>query len=301
MTFSWRLVAILVAVGSAWGLTIPLTKIAVSTGFHPLGLIMWETAIGATLIAMFLVCQRRRARWRWRHLRLLLFVACVGTMIPQVFSYRAAAELPAGVMAILIALVPMLSLPIALVIGQELFQARRGIGVVLGAIAVVMIFAPETSLPDPAKAGFVFVALMASVCYAVEGNVVAWWGTDGLGADEILLGSSLIGFVSVAPIALATNTAINPFGAWSEAHLALVALSALHICAYTAYLWLVRHTGPVFAAQVAYLSTGTGVLWSILILSESYSIWIWAALIVMLAGLSLVRPISETERRATAN
>jgi drug/metabolite transporter (DMT)-like permease len=48
--------------------------------------------------------------------------------------------------------------------------------------------------------------------------------------------------------------------------------------------------GAVFASQVAYLVTGFGVLWSMILLGESYSIWIWSALIVIIAGLFLTQP-----------
>ena len=48
--------------------------------------------------------------------------------------------------------------------------------------------------------------------------------------------------------------------------------------------------GAVFAAQGAYIVTGFGVLWSMLLLGEVYSIWIWAAMALIFAGLFLVQP-----------
>jgi len=46
----------------------------------------------------------------------------------------------------------------------------------------------------------------------------------------------------------------------------------------------------VFSSQVAYLVTGWGVLWSMLLLGEWYSIWVWMAFALMLVGITLVRP-----------
>ncbi len=48
--------------------------------------------------------------------------------------------------------------------------------------------------------------------------------------------------------------------------------------------------GPVFSSQVSYVVTLAGVFLSALILSESYSSWVWMALVLMLAGLTLVQP-----------
>lgn len=46
----------------------------------------------------------------------------------------------------------------------------------------------------------------------------------------------------------------------------------------------------MFAAQVGYVVTVTGVLFSLLILGERYAGPVWAALLLILAGLALVRP-----------
>jgi drug/metabolite transporter (DMT)-like permease len=59
---------------------------------------------------------------------------------------------------------------------------------------------------------------------------------------------------------------------------------------YSAYVWLVGRAGSVFAAQVSYLVTGFGVLWSMALLGERYSGYVWAALALMFAGLALVQP-----------
>jgi drug/metabolite transporter (DMT)-like permease len=52
----------------------------------------------------------------------------------------------------------------------------------------------------------------------------------------------------------------------------------------------------VFARQIAYLVTGFGVLWSMALLGERYSAWVWAAFGLMLAGVALVQPLTEDAR-----
>ena len=46
----------------------------------------------------------------------------------------------------------------------------------------------------------------------------------------------------------------------------------------------------LFAAQVAYLVTGFGVLWSMVFLGETYTNGVWLALGLMLFGMFLVQP-----------
>ena len=64
---------------------------------------------------------------------------------------------------------------------------------------------------------------------------------------------------------------------------------------YASYVWLVGRAGAVFTAQVGYAVTATGVIWAMLILSESYSPYFWVAAALILAGVFLVQP-----RRAEA-
>ena len=60
--------------------------------------------------------------------------------------------------------------------------------------------------------------------------------------------------------------------------------------AYTVFLYVIRVHGPVFASQTAYLITLAGVFWGLVLFDESHSAYIWIALVLMILGLSLVRP-----------
>ena len=102
-------------------------------------------------------------------------------------------QLPAGIMAIIIASVPMFALTIAVGACIEPFVAHRALGVCLGGAAVVLLVAPDASLPEPEKAIFVLVGLVAPLCYGMEGNYIARYGPRALDAIATLLGASLVG------------------------------------------------------------------------------------------------------------
>lgn len=280
----------LVTLGALWGFTIPMTRIAVSTGHPPLGLIFWQLVIMLPVLGLVTRLRGRRPDFNLRHWGLFLVVALSGTVLPSTFSYRAAAELPAGVMAIIIAIVPMFALPVAILMRLERPQLVRFAGVLAGAAAVAMIVGPETSLPAGTPVIFVFVALVAPACYGIEGNYISWRGISGLDPVEVIFGASVMGLVLVAPICVATGTFINPFLAWGAPEQALVISAISNSLAYSGYVWLIGRAGSVYAAQVAYLVTAFGVLWSMLLLGERYSPWIWAAFVLMMLGIALVRP-----------
>ena len=294
----WALTGILLLLGAGWGLTQPLTKIAVSEGYEPLGLIFWQMVIGAVAMGAFRVARGKPVGLPLRKWWFFLMIAGLGTILPNSFSYRAAVHLPAGVMSVVISLVPIFAFPIAMALGMDRFNWVRMGGLAAGLVGVVLLVGPD-SLPDSAMAIWVLVALVAPLCYGFEGNIVARWGPQGLGPGHVLFGASVLGAVVALPLAMMSGQFIDPRTPWNAPEFALVASSVIHVSVYTGYVWLVGQAGAVFAAQVAYLVTGSGVLWSMILLGERYSGWVWAALVLMLAGMFLVRPRDASQDKET--
>ncbi len=284
------LFAALVVLGAGWGITQPLAKIAVSEGYRNFGIIFWQMLFGAAFLGLFLVLRGRKpvlgpAQWR-----MALIIALIGTVLPNAASYQAAVYLPAGIISILLSTVPMLAFPIALGLKVERFAARRLLGLGLGLVGVLVLTLPEASLPDPAIALFVPLALVAPFFYALEGNVVARFGTADLDPVELLFAASAIGTVVALPLALISGTFIAPHTGWAAPDWAILASSLIHAVVYTGYVALVRRAGSVFAVQVSYLVTGFGVIWAMTLLGERYSGAIWAAMGLMFLGMALVQP-----------
>ncbi len=290
MTGTPFLYGILFVMGAGWGLTVPLAKIAVSTGHQPMGLIFWQLVVVVAFLGAVTLLRGRRFVLGWRYLRLFLMVALCGAVLPDIFFYLAAVKLPGGVMSIVVSTVAMFSLPIALLVGNERFELRRLVGVFVGLMGIVLLIGPEASLPGGTSAWFVLLALCAPALYATEGNLVMKWGTQGLDSTQVILGASLLGMVISAPIAVVSGQWINPMQGLGIAEAALVAGAIVHAVVYACYVWLVGRAGSVFTAQTSYVVTGCGVLWSMALLNESYSFWVWMALGVMLLGMFLVQP-----------
>lgn len=283
-------IAALLTLGAGWGMTIPMTKLAVSTGYGHFGLIFWQFVIGVVLLGAILVLRRRLPRVTRAHLVVWLVIALIGTLIPNSASYQAAAELPAGVMAIAIATVPMFAFPIALLLGSDRFGWTRATGLAFGLLGVVVLTAPGMSSASAFLSVWVLVALIAPFFYGIEGNVVAKFGTAGLDPVQVLFGASVIGALLCLPLALGSGQWIDPRPPYGIADLGLLLTAGIHALVYAGYVGLVGRAGAVFSAQVSYLVTAFGVLWSMLILGERYDGAVWIALALMCAGLFLVQP-----------
>ncbi len=284
------LVALLALLGAGWGITQPLAKIAVSEGYRHFGIIFWQLVIATVILGAITAARGRGLPLTAPHLRFYAVIALVGTVLPNAASFQAAVHLPAGVISILLSLVPMFAFPIALGIGIDRFGPARFLGLGCGLGGVLLIVGPETSLPDPAMAAFIPIALIAPFFYALEGNIVGKWGTLGLDPIQVLFGASAVGLLFALPLALTTGHFIDPRTAWGAPEAAIVLISLVHAAVYTGYVWMVGRAGAVFAAQVSYLVTAFGVLWAMALLGETFSPWVWAAMGLMFTGLFLVQP-----------
>jgi drug/metabolite transporter (DMT)-like permease len=75
-----------------------------------------------------------------------------------------------------------------------------------------------------------------------------------------------------------------------RAEWAFLLSATVNIATYAAYVWLAANAGAVFASQMSYIVTASGLIWASALLGETFSSFVWLALLLMLAGLFLVSP-----------
>jgi drug/metabolite transporter (DMT)-like permease len=281
---------ILLLMGVTWGATFSLAKIAADGGGHPLGINYWQSLIGAFFLIMLGLATRKKIPVKRDNI--LFYVVCglLGSVIPGVIFFYAASRVSPGVLSITIATIPLMTFTAAALFGIEKFQVGRVLGVMFGMLSIVLLVGPKESLPDPSAVPWLLASLVASVCYASENLIVALRMPTGVSAFTVAAGMFIAASFIMTPLVFLTDTFVPltwPFGAveWS-----IVGMATVSVIAYSLFIFLINHAGPVFASQTAYVVTFSGVFWGILIFDEQHSIWIWASLIVMLVALALVTP-----------
>ncbi|MEE3099119.1 MAG: DMT family transporter [Pseudomonadota bacterium] len=286
-----RAAAALLMVGTGWGAATVAVKVAVSTGHAVGGLMFWHFALFCLFLLVAQAIRRRPLPLTPRAIGFYVGVAALGNFLPALSELHAAAHLPAGVLGLVIAMTPIFALLLALILRVERPEARRLVGVGLGALAIVLLLGPEAALPDPHAWPWVVVLLATPLCYAAEGLFVALLMPRDMDPVSALLGAALCGFAVIAPyVALTPGTWVPLPGPFGPAEIAMIAGAALSCLCYLGYLRMNRAFGPVYASLVSYLVTISAVLWSVLLLGERHSGWLWAALAAMIAGMALVQP-----------
>ena len=290
MTTRFNLTIILLIVGVSWGLTAPLSKIAVSTGHHYLGLLIWQIIIMILSLGLIQIFRKKKLPLNlncfWRY----VLVALLGTILPNSIMYKAYFHLQSGIMSILVSIVPMIAFLLVLVLKMEKFEIRRFLGVLFGIFAIILIVFPKLDLGYLGEVGWILLALLSPLCYAIEGVWINKIGIAKLDPIEVILGASILGFFILMPIVALNGYWITPYRVWGPAEFAITSSSLIHSIIYVSYIWLIGKAGVIFASQVTYIYTASGIGFSIILLGEGYSLFIWAAVISMLMGLMMVRP-----------
>jgi drug/metabolite transporter (DMT)-like permease len=281
---------LLLMAGAFWGLSNPLMKVAVSTGYRPLGLIFWQLVIIVVTAGAVSLWLRGRLPPLLPNIRHFAIVAALGTLLPDYLVYTSAGHIPAGVLSLVLAQVTILSLPLALLFRLEQFEGRRALGAFAGAVAVAVMMGPEAAVPGGGAIPYILLTLAGATFYALQGIYIAKADRRDVDPVSLLFGASVVGLAVIAPLAMASGQFVDPLVPWGAAEWAILGTSLAHALAYGGFFALVARGGAVYSSQVAYVVTATGVFWSILLLGESYSGWIWAAFGLMICGIALLQP-----------
>jgi drug/metabolite transporter (DMT)-like permease len=108
-------------------------------------------------------------------------------------------------------------------------------------------------------------------------------------------GSLPLGFGLLASSALYSLVAMLASGQlwafpapWSPADWATIAAMANNVVSYVLVFVIIRRAGPVVFSTSNYIATFAGLGFGIWFFGDRPSVWIWAALVLMCAGLFLV-------------
>lgn len=282
--------AILIASGVIYGSSFSFMKVAVSKGANPLGLVFWFALLAMIVLGVELMATGKFKDMDLKLLRFCLPWGILSVVFPNLFFFYAAREIPASIIAMGIALVPILTLTGAILLRREKLTLRRSVGIGLGAAGLMMVLVPKTSLPEAGDTIFVMVAFLGAACYAAEHLYIEVKAPADVPVDKLLF----LMFASVAvlllPIVLVTGTFFVPHWPFGAAEGAIIAVAGITLLDYFFITLLILWAGPVFTSQAAYIVTLAGMIWGMVIFQESHSTWIWVAIATLLSGLTLVRP-----------
>jgi drug/metabolite transporter (DMT)-like permease len=280
--------ALLLLLGSLWGLAFSLVKVAAIAGVPPLAYVFWQS-VGAGLVLLALARLRGAAPPLSRGFAIYAVGAgLLGLALPNSNGATVLHHLPAGMMAVIVAVTPLLTAAFARLAGIERLSPRRVAGLLLGLAGTLLIVLPRANLPTPEAAPWAVAALATPLSYAASNVFIARFRPAGIDSVALAAGMLLAAMAMLTPVMLATGSwhpLWRDFGPGEAAVLGQIAITAL---TYVIWFEVLRLAGPLFVGQVGYVVTAAGLGWAMLLFGERYSLWVWASVLLIALGVALV-------------
>ncbi|MDB5414639.1 MAG: EamA family transporter [Rubritepida sp.] len=278
----------LLILGSIWGLTPSIAKMAMATGIPPLGFGFWAALGSATILTVICALNRIPIRLDTAHLRYYAAAGFFGFALANLVGFTALQHIPAGFFALLMPLVPMLTVLGAAVMGQEKLTARRVGGTVLGLAGVALAMAPGAALPDPEAIGWALFAALCPACYAISNLVGVQWAPRGTVPLSAAAGTLFAAAIFLAVLGLALGQFHIPLTGRTSGDALLPIQATMTGVAYLLYFRLLVSAGSVVTSQSGYVVTIMGVAWGAAIFGERMGPLAIPAAGLVFAGLWLV-------------
>ena len=286
---------ILIILGLCWGLSFTLGKIAITAGGTPIGLTFWQSLFSGLILLAYVFFRHGKIIIPKTMFLPIVIITFLSVVIPNIIFYACVEHLDAGVLSISVSVIPLFTYLIALGLRMDKFKVRRVLGLITGFCALLILILPENSLPDKRDIPWVLLALNCALCYALENIYIDRLALQNFGPIRLVCAVS---FVS-AIITFLLSLVMNQFFILQPTNLYLfistLGLGFISATAYSIFIYLIGRAGSVFSSQVGYLVTFFGVVWGIIILGESHSVFVWISLAMIMMGIFLVKPKQTTE------
>ena len=258
----------------------------------------WQSCFSSFLLFASCFFSLNSLRDIINNLGVLILLACFGVIIPNFILYLSAANLSAGTISILLALIPFCAYIIALILRIERIDLMRLFGVILGFIAISFLVFPGHASNKTYLNFWIMIGLLVPILIGSVNISLASERFKKLKPLHIAFGMNLL---SAMLLSLMLPSNVNFWFSLNSSKLffLLFLLSFIGSIGFIIFIKLVKNYGPVFASQVNYLVTLFGIMWGYIIFSEVHSIRFWVSLLLLIFGLFLVRPIKNNEHTST--
>jgi len=256
----WALVGV---VSATWGSSYLWIAIGLES-FAP-GLIAWlRLAFGVAVLALLPRTQARIERADWRGITL---IAIAGNAAPALLFALAEQTIESSVAGMMTAATPLLTLAIALALGNRTLRPMHVVGLVLGLVGVLVMSWDNVVGAATGVAGVVFVSI-AVLGYAIASNVTGPL-VEKYGATSVMLRALVIA------AAVMTPSGILSIGESSFSLKSFIAIAILGVfgtgLARSMFASLISRAGAPRASVVGYLVPVVAVLLGVIVLGENMS------------------------------
>jgi len=285
--------AMLLFAAAIYSMTFSLNRIAIIEGIPVFAFVFWQCLGAALLTFVAAVATRQLPSLRRKYLRLYLLFGALTTAVPIILFSFAAPKVPAGAIALGLALPPILTYVFAVLFRIDHVRLLRIAGILFGLAGVLLVLLPDQSLPEPGMAPWLLMAFGAPLCWAFCNVCIAILRPPESRPIPLTCGVFACASITMLPVMAVTENWWIFDATMTDGDWALIGTIVIIPIVYALTFVLIQMLGPVLFSTCGYFGTLMGLGWAALYFGEVPSPWIWAAIAILFFGLFLVNRTSK--------
>jgi len=260
------------ALALVWGSSFLFVKVGLR-GLSPAQVVLARLDLGALALVIIMLTTRRR--WPrglrvWGH---LVVLGVLMSLLPFLLFAWCGQYLPSGVSSIINATTPIMTMLVgAVALRSERLGLTRTIGVLVGAVGIVVVIGPWHIDGTGLAIAPQLAALGATLSYGLGGiylrRFVTPYGMDAPTVAAGQIGSAAVLLTLASPLVARGGVDLTAAVVWSMLALGIAGTGL----GYVAYVLIVQRWGATLASTVTYVMPLVGVGLGIIVLHE-HLVW----------------------------
>ena len=292
---------LLIGGGIAFGSVFSANRIAFEAGIPFISYSFWQTLIAGLGLLIVSVGLRALPPTTRAHLRVYGLIAAIGLSGPLLALTFVAGKLPPGVISLTLTLTPSFTYLFALALRSEKWRLASIGGILFGLAGVLMIIVPRESLGTGIAAGWLLLAVAAPLGYATNNVMIPFIRPPATTSMQLSTGLLLMAALILLPVMLIVDGPVMVTAYSGAAIWATIWAAAAEVAVFLCLFEIIRRAGPIFFAQLNYITVAASVIWAFLIFGDTFTVWVWGAIALMAVGLGFANKGANESMREAAS
>lgn len=298
-TAHYSSVFLVLVLGGIWGLDFSIIKMVSESGLGYSN-IMAVTILGVCLALLVIsVVRKKLPDFTVASIRFYILCALLGYVVPFLSELYFANILSAGSLSLIVSTTPIFTMVIASLSKRSAKNYKLLIKPLLGAMCFFVLLLPDTFSSQSFLSFALILALIIPITYGLYHNYVSVAWPRELDTWQVATGEAFAALFILAPVYFWFGDShelhsLVTLEQWGEGEWGILIMVIIAVVEVYLYLEVVQASGAVFVSQASYVAIISGMLWGMVLLNESSSIWMWLGVIVMC--ITLYVSASDTEK-----
>lgn len=281
-------VMILLLLGVLWGGVPSIAKyVLTQVDIHPLSYSAWVLIIAASVLITINFINGRKLPPR--HLTFYTICGLTSSAIPTTIMYYAVVWIPAGLMALLLTVAPILTYVFGMIVKVEKYHPLKTLGLMLAIIGIMLILMPGTVEKMNAPVWAILLGLLTPAFYSINIVYAALRRPENLHVMDMSVGMLIVAAITLVVVTVVFESFYPLWDADPYIVLLVFYHGTLTALAFCFFYFLIKLAGPLFSSQVTYTVTIFGILIGAYVHDEVLPLLVWIATIVMFFGIGFIQ------------